>query len=680
MNRIGVFYGTTSGNTEAVAGVLAKALGEKRVELHDIAQSGFAGIEKYDLVIFGISTWNEGNLQADWETRWAELDAMDFTNTCVALFGVGDQFGYPETYLGALAKLYRRLLARGAKIIGSWPANGYNFRHSEALFDDGKTFVGLALDEESQGDLTARRVARWAAQLQAEFGAGKGVNLSRYLLDAHPDSDRVAYFYGEKQISLGELRRMVAALASRLQTVLAPGERAVFALNDSPLQIAAFLACIAVGAVPAVANPRLPTEQIKELVDTCDARLLAIENDRTAESAHFLEGNGRLRLAVPFSDPALASLDDWIASGDSEWRDYVSFAGDQPSYLQFTSGSTGKAKAVVHTFNNTIAICQLFAAEHLHIGPSDVIYAVPKIFFGYGMGGSLFFPLYTGAAAVLDSSWPTPDCVRRNLVRFRPTVFFAVPAMYRAFRADAELVVGSVRLAVSAGSSLPAVEFLYWRERGVEICDGIGATELCHIFLANRPGQARPGCTGKPLQGIECRLVDEQGKVVTDVDDVGILLVKGPMLAKGYWGQEAATAERFVDGWYRTGDLFSIDADGFYSHHGREDDLFKVNGRWVTPLPVEKAVCEAFPAVAEAVLVPSTREHDALPPTLFVTAADSTAESVGSLIEGWLEERFPSHIRPRKVISIEGMPRNHSGKLMRSALIQRAQQSLPLEA
>ncbi len=680
MNKIGVFYGTTSGNTEAVAGVLAKALGEERAELCDIAQAGFAGIEKYDLVIFGISTWNEGNLQADWEAHWAELDSIDFTNVCVALFGVGDQFGYPNTYLGALAKLYRKLLARGARIIGSWPANGYNFHHSDALLDDGKTFVGLALDEESQGDLTAKRVARWVTRLQVEFGAGKGVNLARYLLDAHPDADRVAYFYGEKQISRGELRRMVAALASRLRTVLAPGERAVIALNDSPLQIAAFLACIAVGAVPAVANPRLSMDQFRELVDTCDARLLVVENARAAEVAHCLEGDEKLRLAVPLSGPGMASLDAWIASGNPEWRDYVTSEGDQPCYLQFTSGSTGNAKAVVHTFDNTIATCRIFAAEHLSIGPGDVIYAVPKIFFGYGMGNSLFFPLYTGAAAVLDSSWPTPEGVRRNLERFRPTVFFAVPSIYRALRSDAELIAGRVRLAVSAGSPLPAAEFRYWQERGVEICDGIGATELCHIFLSSRPGQARPGCTGKPLLGIECRLVDEHGKVVTGADDTGVLLVKGPIMAKGYWAREEVTAERFFDGWYRTGDLFSVDADGFYSYHGREDDLFKVNGRWVTPQAVEKAVYEAFPGVAEAALVPSTGEHDALPPTLFVTAADPVAEGVRIQIENWLEQRFPSHVRPRKVISIERMPHNHNGKLMRSVLIQRAQQSLGLEA
>ncbi len=182
------------------------------------------------------------------------------------------------------------------------------------------------------------------------------------------------------------------------------------------------------------------------------------------------------------------------------------------------------------------------------------------------------------------------------------------------------------------------------------------------------------------MPGIGCRIADEQGRDVNAVDQVGVLFVKGPILAKGYWGLEAATAERFNNGWYRTGDLFSVDAEGFYSHHGREDDLFKVNGRWVTPLPVEKAVCEAFPAVAEAVLVPSTGEHDALQPTLFVTAAVADGQSVGSLIEGWLETRFPSHIRPRKVISIDGMPRNHNGKLMRSALIQQAQESLLLEA
>lgn len=680
MNKVGVFYGTTSGNTENVACALAKALHTEEVDLHDIAKTGFADVDQYDLLIFGISTWNEGNLQADWDERWHELEAIDFTNVCVALFGVGDQFGYPDTYLGALATLYRKLSALGAKIIGYWRGSGYSFRHSEALLDDGKTFVGLALDEESQGDLTAKRVARWVGQLKLEFQEKDGSNLASYLLDAHADSERTAYFYRDQKISRGELKRTVAALASRLSTVLKPGERAIIALNDSPAQIVAFLACIAVGAVPAVANPRLPLESVAELVDTCGARLLLIENNRIAEFSPFSNERKEVRLLVPGVDSGVDSLESWVAEGNAEWQGYVRSAPNQACYLQFTSGSTGKAKAVVHAFDNTIATCRIFAGEHLGIGPGDVIYAVPKIFFGYGMGNSLFFPLYTGAAAVLDSDWPTPESVQRNIIRFKPTILFAVPAIYRALRASTQLIADTVRLAVSAGSALPAAEFMYWQERGVEIVDGIGATELCHVFLASKPGATKPGCTGKPLPGIGCRIADEQGRDVNAVDQVGVLFVKGPILAKGYWGLEAATAERFNNGWYRTGDLFSVDAEGFYSHHGREDDLFKVNGRWVTPLPVEKAVCEAFPAVAEAVLVPSTGEHDALQPTLFVTAAVADGQSVGSLIEGWLETRFPSHIRPRKVISIDGMPRNHNGKLMRSALIQQAQESLLLEA
>jgi len=680
MNRIGVFYGTTSGNTEGIAEVIASALGEENADLYDIGQVGFTGIAKYKRLIFGISTWNEGNLQADWEERWSELDTIDFTGISVALFGVGDQFGYPDTYLGALAKLYRKLLARGAKIVGSWPTKGYTFRHSDALLDDKKTFVGLALDEESQGDLSTRRVKHWVAQIQTEFDAAQGVNLTRYLLDAHLDDEKVTYFHDNRQISRGELRCMVAALASRLQSVLSPGERAVITLNDSPLQIATFLACMAVGAVPAAANPRLPIEQIKALVDGCGARLLVVENERLEEIVPLAQGNDALHLVTAQTDLAFDNLEDWLQAGNPAWRDYATFASDQPCYLQFTSGSTGEAKAVIHTFDNTVATCRLFAKQHLNIGSDDVVYAVPKLFFGYGMGNTLFFPLYTGAAAILDSNWPTPEGVRQNIERFRPSVLFAVPAIYRALRGEAGLIAECVRLAVSAGSSLPESEFQYWQAHGIEICDGIGATEVCHIFLANQPGDARPGRTGKPLLGIDCELVDQHGRRVINSDDVGVLRVKGPILAKGYWAMEAATAERFVDGWYRTGDLFSIDAEGFYCHHGREDDRFKVNGRWVTPLPVEKAICEAFPAVAEAALVPSTDEHDTLPPTLFVTATDPTENGVSREIEDWLDGRFPSHVRPRTVIHINGMPRNHNGKVMRSALVLRAQQSLRLDA
>ncbi len=201
-----------------------------------------------------------------------------------------------------------------------------------------------------------------------------------------------------------------------------------------------------------------------------------------------------------------------------------------------------------------------------------------------------------------------------------------------------------MRLAFSAGSPLPRGEFEFWAAHGLEICDGIGATEVGHVFLANRPGQARADSTGLPLPGYECRLVDREGHTIEEAGRQGVLLVRGPGLSPGYWRASEEQQARFAGGWYRTGDLFERDESGAYRHCGREDDLFKVNGRWVVPTQVEQAICRHLPEVSEAVLVPTCRLHDGLRPTLFVTLAtplDDNQILLAQRIDQHLAEQIP---------------------------------------
>ncbi len=505
-------------------------------------------------------------------------------------------------------------------------------------------------------------------------------NLARELLERNSNGDAPLYYYGDDVVTHAAFRKQVARYASLVGQRVRSGQVVVIALNDSPLCAALFLACIAVGAVPAMINPRLNVAQIKAICIDCDAVMLVSHEERSVEIHTILSELLKNSILYTRDNNYYLDLDNdldlWLMGGSEKWADYHLSAQDNACYLQYTSGSTGAPKGVVHTLATTLGFCRSFAEEHLGLLASDRLYSVPKMFFGYGMGNSLFFPLYTGASAVLDQRWPDPAGVAANLARYRPTVLFSVPAMYRALRAQAATLAPSIRVAFSAGAPLPAAEFTAWQERGLELCDGIGATEVGHVFLANAPGHARAGVTGLPLAGYHCALLDEAGQVITGAGQAGVLVVRGPGVSPGYWN---GAGQGFADGAYRTGDLFVRNDDGSYTYQGREDDKFKVNGRWVVPIAVERALCEQFPDLAEAVLVPSTREHDGARPTLFITLQPGGAAMDQARLEGWLQTSVESHSQPRRIVHLDAMPRNDNGKLVKHALVQQAAALLQAE-
>ncbi len=506
-------------------------------------------------------------------------------------------------------------------------------------------------------------------------------NLTEALLRLDFDPDTALYRHRGEVLSRRQCQQAVVAMASQLAQVLEPGDRVLIALDDSPSLICLFLACIAVGAVPAVVNPRTRNEPLAALIADCQPSLVVRE-----ANAPSLGGPGApltLRASdrlVTFDDFALGAL---VGSPSPGWNAFHRQRPDAPAYLQYTSGSTGAPKGVIHTVASTFGFCQAFARDHLGLKPGDRLYSIPKLFFGYGMGNALFFPWFCGASALIDPSWPNTSRVVENLQGYRPNVLFGVPAIYASLHEHAGLLVGNVELAFSAGSPLPRAEFEFWRERGLEICDGIGATEVGHVFLANRPGSARAEVTGLPVAGYECRLTDRDGTVLRPAAGQGVLWVRGPGVSPGYWRADPLQQARFEDGWYRTGDLFEMDGTGAYRYRGREDDLFKVNGRWVVPAQVERAVCQHVPEVREAVLVPSSRRYDGLRPTLFV-ALDPAHGVSRLLLAQWIDQRLggqlPSHMLPRHVHVLPDLPRNDNGKLARATLCELAdtlyQQSL----
>ncbi|POZ63324.1 CoA ligase [Chromobacterium alticapitis] len=487
------------------------------------------------------------------------------------------------------------------------------------------------------------------------------VNLAERLIARRRDSDRPSFQGPGFQLSYRQLDRAVRRQAAWMERAGAKaGDRVLIALDDGPELAVTFFAALAVGALPVAVNPRLDAAAIAHLL--ADARP-ALCFAHTAQAALWPAAPG---LQLLDADAHL----DWLAEAhaDDGWNRFAAQPAEAPVLIQYTSGSTGQPKGVVHSARSVLAACEHFAAGRLGLGENDVLYSVPKSFFGYGMGNSLFFPLYLGASAVLDSQWPSVDRVRAMLRQYRPTALFAVPTLYRMLL-DQGLETGelSVRLAFSAGAPLPPATAARWKQRhGFDLHDGIGATEMCHIFATSYPDALQPGKVGRMLPGWQARIVDADGQPVAD-GECGVLLVKSPSMALGYWQRPDDQAERFVDGWYRTGDLFSQDADGLLAFHGREDDRFKVYGRWVVPVEIENLLGNLLPELSECYLVAGRDLDGEDRPVLFVRG-HAAEEDLVRLVRAALEAHLESYKRPARIAVPADIPVNRNGKPDRRAL------------
>jgi benzoate-CoA ligase family protein len=341
--------------------------------------------------------------------------------------------------------------------------------------------------------------------------------------------------------------------------------------------------------------------------------------------------------------------------------------------LLYTSGTTGKPKGVIHRHRDLAPTAELYARAVLGIGPDDRIFSSSPLYFAYGLGNSLTFPLWLGAEAVLLPQRVTPEEIFRVLASEQPTVFFSVPTLYARLLAhsDAPSVLGRIRFCVSAGEALPPAIFDSWLERfGVEIVNGLGSTEMLHVFLSNRPGACIPGTCGSPVPGYEVRVVDDADSDVSD-DCLGNLLAGGPSSAAGYWKQADRTAQTmFAPGWLRTGDTARRSGEGTYTLFGRHDDLFKVSGIYVSPDEIQAALQE-HPAVLEAGVVEERDATGLARPCAFVTLHEGwlADDALAVQLRQHVKERLAPYKAPKRIVfRTEPLPRNAVGKLQRSVL------------
>ena len=467
----------------------------------------------------------------------------------------------------------------------------------------------------------------------------------------------------------GELRRDVRRASAAFSTLgVAPGARVVLVLPDGPELVVAFLGAIWHGAVPVVLSSFLRADVVAAIVAESGARaVVASEPVVTAlrsDASCPLPEAGVLTVVPDGSGTFADAFPTYDSAGEA--RDAPP---DAPAFWLYSSGTTGRPKGVVHTQRAIGHVVASYGRHVLDLRPDDVAYATSKLFFAYGLGGGLYFPLSAGGTTILAPDPFAPARTWRMLAEETPTLLFAVPSAYRALLdaapADAAAALGCVRRCVSAGEALPETIARAWRARfGLDILDGLGATEALHIFLSQRPGDCASGTTGAPVPGYDVRIVDEHGAAVP-AGTAGALRVRGPSVAAGYWQRPEAAARAFVDGWLVTGDRAVEEPDGSIRLLGRSDDLLKVSGQWVSPAEIEDVI-GAVTGVRECAVVgvPDARGLTELVAWIAPAADDDALPArVAAACES-----LPRFKRPKRVCLIEALPRTPTGKIQRYLL------------
>ncbi|HLW90556.1 MAG TPA: benzoate-CoA ligase family protein [Roseiarcus sp.] len=491
-------------------------------------------------------------------------------------------------------------------------------------------------------------------------------------------ADKPAFLSADRTLTYGALQAETCRFARLLNRLdLRREDRIALAMLDTVDFPIAFLGAIRFGVVPIPLNTLLVAEQYAYMLADSRAKALVVSSALWPTLEPVLAKAPDLRHVI-FADGAAPkgaiALREALAA-ESDAMILARTHPDEPCFWLYSSGSTGAPKGVRHIHSSMSVTAATFARQVLQIRESDVVYSAAKLFFAYGLGNSLSFPLSVGASAYLLAGRPTPAAVFDTLEKSEATIFCGVPTLFAAMlhdRAHAERR-GSPRLRIctSAGEALPEHIGKAWRARfGVDILDGVGTTEMLHIFLANAPDDIVYGTSGKAVPGYDLRLLDENMQP-TPVGEIGELYVRGESAGDGYWNQRAKSRATFLGEWTRTGDKFICDADGRFTYCGRADDMFKVGGVWVSPFEVEASLA-GHAAVLEAAVVPAEDADKLLKPKAYVVLKD------GATREG-LDETLKAHVKanigvwkyPRWIEIVDSLPKTATGKIQRFKLRER---------
>jgi benzoate-CoA ligase len=506
-------------------------------------------------------------------------------------------------------------------------------------------------------------------------------NAATYFVDRHIAEGRgesVAIECAGRRMTYRELQDLVNRVGTALKERLGvrPEERVALLTQDGPEMIAAFFGAIKIGAVPVPLNTRWTASEYEYALRDSSARVVIMSGSLHAEAIGAIRVCPALRHVVVAGDEVdedqAIRFEDLVAGASGE-LDAAATSHDAPAFWLYSSGTTGPPKGCVHLQHDMSVCAEAYARGVLGIQAGDRCFSVAKLFFAYGLGNSMYFPFSVGATTILWPGAVTPAVVYDLIERCRPTLFFSVPTHYAMLLSHAapgrEFDLSSVRHAVSAGEALPPAIFHRFRERfGIEILDGIGSTEVLHIFISNLPGRIRPGSSGLTVPGYEARLVDEDGRPVRQ-GELGDLFVRGDSTCAFYWNQHEQTKDTIAGHWIRTGDKYQQDEDGYFWFAGRSDDMLKVGGIWVSPAEVEHLLLE-HPSV-EACAITGRADHDGLvkPMAHVVLRAGVNPEAaLADELQRFARQRLAEYKRPRWIEFVTALPVTATGKIQRFKL------------
>ncbi len=487
-----------------------------------------------------------------------------------------------------------------------------------------------------------------------------------------------ALIQGERRLTYADVLAAVNRAGHGLRSVgVEPEQRVMLMLKDSPELVCTYLGILKIGAVAVPINLRSSPEELLFFLTDSRARVLVID-------AEFLPVYQRIAARLPAPPrifahgaaaiPAGMRHFGGLASGQPPHLDAVPLSPDDMAFWIYTSGTTGSAKAAVH-LQHDVLLADAYLRDTLGVTAGTRLYATSKLFFAYALGTCLFGALRLGATTILHGEWPTPEGVRGVLKAHRPEVMFSVPTLYRnVLRAGiaGEEPFRSVRTYVSAGEKLPEVLYHRWQEAtGVEIVEGFGTSETIYMCFTNRPGDTVPGSAGYPAPGAEVRLVDDTGGTVDRPGAQGVLQVRMASTCDRYWNQQERTQAVMAGPWFATGDLFSFDGRGRWTHHGRRDDMLKISGQWVSSSEIEEFVL-ALPQVADAAVIGVNDEDGLMRLALYAVPAQAGAAvaPLEEAIRTAINERLSVTKCPRLIRFLPELPRTASGKVQRYRLRQ----------
>ena len=499
-------------------------------------------------------------------------------------------------------------------------------------------------------------------------------NFARHILAVNSGRHaKLAYRDDKAELSYGELDQRVRRFAAGLlQQGVQPEQRVLLVMLDTIDLPVALLGALYAGVVPVPVNTLLPAENYAYMLEHSDAKLVVVSDllvptvqqalDQARRSVPMFVSGMPSDTGQPFE--ALLAHDPLPDAADT--------LADQFAFWLYSSGSTGQPKGAVHSHANLYWTAELYGKPVLGIREDDVAFSAAKLFFAYGLGNALTFPLSVGASVILMAERPTPDAVFKRLLDAQPTLFYGVPTLYVAMLASDKLPARAqlkLRVCTSAGEALPReVGEKFTAHVGCEILDGLGSTEMLHIFLSNRSGSVHYGTTGQPVPGYEVELRDELGRPVPE-GEVGDLYIKGPSAAHLYWTNREKSMATFQGAWVKSGDKYVLDSDGYYTYAGRSDDMLKVSGQYVSPIEVESALM-GHDAVLECAVVGKTDAQGLTKTVAYVVLRQGHRASaeVEADLKAFVKNRLTPHKYPREIHFTAELPKTATGKIQRFKL------------